>query len=143
MSITYKGTHSTTECKGGNGGGYFSLAPELETDPIISITIAKGWNDYVGKIKITYSNNRTVETGRGNGNATTLNLGPDEYINRIDIYYSSYVEFLKITTNEGNSIETGNQYRGSKHVLLQDKRLIGFYGHSGDWLDAIGCLYED
>ena len=80
---------------GGSGGGYF--APQ----PVRSIAIRAG--RLVDAVVIN-----GVRYGGGGGSQThTLTLGHYEYISEVTVRSQRLVDYIKITTNFGRSIEAG------------------------------------
>ena len=108
-----------TKSYGGSGGGYF--APQ----PVRSIAIRAG--RLVDAIVIN-----GVRYGGGGGSQThTLVLKPCEYISEVTVRSQRLVDYIKITTNFGRSIEAGGSggtastYRGKiTHIGGRRGRLL-------------------
>ncbi|WP_088892113.1 jacalin-like lectin [Leptolyngbya ohadii] len=77
--------------------------------------------------------------GRGGRETEQLELGRDEYINKIVVRSDWNIDFLEFQTNKGRTINGGG--RGGKKDELENIRVIGLGGRSGDLLDKISVRY--
>ncbi len=107
---------------GGNGGTEFPL------EAVKSIAIRHGVN--VDAIVV----NGTKHGGSGGTATKTLELAAGEYINKIEVSSSLFVNYLKITTNKGNSIEGGKK-DGKTETIGGEVLAIG--GRQGNLLDQL------
>ncbi|KAJ3445529.1 jacalin-related lectin 3 [Anaeramoeba flamelloides] len=141
-SVKYKGNLLATESRGGFGGIPFEISPYSNDDSIIKITIGENDQGYVGKLKVEYSGSHTEETGLGESGLTSLALESGEYFNNVIIRSGDYVNHLKIITNKNRHIEVGQIEGGITAHILENRKVIGFYGTTGSWCDGLGVLYE-
>ncbi|MEW5849953.1 MAG: jacalin-like lectin [Myxococcota bacterium] len=73
VSATY--TDGTTLSHGGTGGSQLPTLSELDTDPVVSVTMCDGKKDgdkRAGYIKLTTANGRTLEGGEGDITCETI-----------------------------------------------------------------------
>lgn len=140
---------------GGMGGGYFAdLVPAHYK--LVGATLCGG--SIVDSIQAIYSANgqiiRGTKHGGNGGSCQTLMTSGSEFI--IEVYgcrSSTTVTSLEISTNTGQSIKKGNgtcaSHDGNFLNLLYSiedssetltRRIRGFSGRSGSYLDAIGVV---
>lgn len=79
--------------------------------------------------------------GRGGERSPQLILQKEEYIERIEIRSGSQIDFVKFTTNLGQSIGGGGD--GGDLCLLENIRLLGIAGRSGSTLDGLTFFFEE
>ena len=101
----------------------------------------------VDAIQITYADalgrlyTRPRRGGKG-GSARTITLAPDEYVVSISglarNYKSVRIHRLDIVTNRGRKFSFG-QGSGT-NFRFSGRKVIGFFGRSGNELDAIGVI---
>lgn len=112
---------------GGNGGGAF----EMQVVEKLSLRTGK----YVDQIKI----NGKQHGGNGGGDRGEIVLSEDEFINKVEIRSGSLIDFVKLTTNKGRTIEGGGS-GGGAHTL-ENVRVLAIGGRSGSLIDSLTFFY--
>lgn len=125
---------------GGTGGKEFS--DDLTQVRRISRIIVRSGN-YIDSIEVTYilgaGNSVTVRHGGTGGTPITIDLKEGEYITQIAGRAGDYINQISFTTNKGT---TFGPYGGTGGApfRLGDLRTGGFFGRSGNYLDALGVF---
>ena len=73
----------------------------------------------------------------GGGDQQSFNLAPGEFIVHIDGRSGEYVDQLKFSTNLGN-VHGPYGGGGGDPFSLSNLHVGGFFGQSGEYLDAVG-----
>ncbi|KAJ4878098.1 Myrosinase-binding protein 2 [Raphanus sativus] len=144
---------------GGNMGGAFD---DGVFDGVKKITVAKEGSpfDCVSYIKIEYEKDGKLETrkhGTIRGELKEFSVAyPNEYItsvggsyDRVPYYNTVLIKSLIFKTNTGRTSPvlggvTASGKPAGREFLLEDKcgeKLLGFFGRSGQALDAIGAYF--
>ena len=111
---------------------------------------------YVDAIEIGWRDGTTSKHGEGGGpNVDTFVLNPDEHLTAIDGTIGNlpddggpYVVSIRfVGEHREHSASVGNSRHGSRHVRVQytappNASIVGFFGRSGKYLDAIGVLLQ-
>lgn len=113
---------------GGNGGDLFDMQ--------IIKTISMSSADYVDQLVI----NGNIYGGNGGNPQTGITLATGEYVNRIDLRYGRYLDYLKLTTNFGQTLEGGGTGGEPTTILGQ---LVALTGNSGNYIDRLNFLMVD
>lgn len=102
----------------------------------------------VDSIEVAYkdTNNYPQHYGRHGGNGgycKVLSFWSGEYITSVSGNHGRYVDSLKITTNQGKSIEVGTYSVAGKFEYTGNDQftIAGFKGRSQTLIDAIGVVY--
>jgi hypothetical protein len=136
--------HSRSSTYGGNGGN--SFIDDLTTEKIVNRVIVRH-GELVDAIQLrwkTSSGDRTGERHGGGGGAEKFfDLHDGECIESISGEAGDYVRKLTFTTNQGKEYTFGKGGCGSKPftIDLKGKKILGFGGRSGEYLDAIGVCF--
>jgi hypothetical protein len=155
-SLTYRGLATSKGRKtmgiygpsGGVGGG-FNTGFQLG-NPVVQIRV---WSDvYVHAIALL--NEAEVITGfvgTAFGNTTTapltatIDLQSGEYVTQIIGQCGAYMDSIRILTNLNRVFPGGSGIYGGSggsteyfYNLEPGQEISGFFGRSGDWIDAIG-----
>lgn len=134
------------EIYGGSGGSNFTTRSSQE-NWIQKIGIRSG--DRIDRLSITYDDGTQYAEGGTGGTERELILGKNEYIQSIEVAKAKKnsssterISYLKITTNLGRTLEGGMKADGTVWETPKGFRVSGFYGRSGDELDALGLIYH-
>ncbi len=114
---------------GGKGGDQFPM-----NAPLKSIGLRGG--KYVDQIQI----NGNSYGGGGGAEVPTITLSEGEFINKVDIRSGSYIDYLKLTTNKGQTIEIGGG--GGTPSSIHGK-IIALSGRSGKYVDNLQFLISN
>ncbi|MCP3664572.1 MAG: hypothetical protein GY696_19125 [Gammaproteobacteria bacterium] len=134
---------SLTKASGGGGGSPFvdMATPQGE---IVAITVRSG--SFIDSVTLTYRyGNRRVNGPRhgGNGgNQRTFKLKKGERIIELGGRSGKYVDSLYIRTNKNRTQRWGGQggSRAYRFTASQNAPIVGIWGRSGAFLDAIGAI---
>ncbi|WOL05018.1 horcolin-like [Canna indica] len=132
---------------GGNGGNTNDM--KVSADRIVKMDF--NYDTVVYGFTMTYETHGNQQskyfggTKRGRSNKE-ITLATDEYINSLSGYFSqkyyghTVIVQLTLTTNKGQKLEIGNP-QGSNFTLSMDEngKILGFFGRTGEVLDAIGA----
>ena len=155
-------SYNKTNLLGGEGGSDFDDLKNLSSrneKPLKITNMVINYNKFINGIEVTYmvcsGKSATVTHGTlasdnwmGRNSFAFLDFEADEWITRVDVSASSgkgsslqYVYYLEIeTTNSKGSVRLygpfGQVYSGNITTVVGV--VHGFYGRSGDYLDAIG-----
>jgi hypothetical protein len=133
--------HSKSTIYGGNGGNSFT--DDLTTEKIITRVIVRH-GELVDSIQLrwkTSSGDRSGERHGGGGGAESyFDLNEGECIESISGEAGDFVRKLAFKTNAGKEYTFGKGGCGSKPFTIdvKGKKILGFWGRSGAYLDAIG-----
>jgi hypothetical protein len=130
-----------TDQHGGQGGRDFS-DNLTETIGITRLSIRHG--DYIDSIQTTWltADGRTItgnHHGGVGGTKSIIKLSDGEYINRIEGRSGDYIDQLTFYTNLSRKYGPYGGHGGSP-FRLTNLCVGGFFGSSGDLLDAIGVF---
>ena len=135
---------------GGTGGEPFSDSPGT----INQIIVHHG--AYVDGIEIGWNDGTTSKHGEGGGpNVDTFILNPDEHLTAIDGTIGNlpddggpYVVSIRFVVSTGNTVRR-SAILGADHgtcafqyTAPSNASIVGFFGRSGKYLDAIGVLLQ-
>ncbi len=151
-------TFSFFKCgpSGGTSGDHFDDEIPAAGVAVTNIRVNHGDNDhvagrgkYLNSIRLTYSDHsQTAPHGHDGGNRSTtkkIDLAGQEYIVEVSGKYGSYIDRLFIRTSSGQTFGpfggTGGHTEFTYHVP-DGMAIIGFFGSSGDCVDALGILYR-
>ena len=141
---------------GGTGGGEFTDPVEVNIPPVVGIEhIRIRHADRVKRIEADYyllgggildgSNH-----GGGGGNLTKITLEKGEMVTKMTGKTNSdsgkdYVDQLSFTVRklDGEVVTYGPYGKGGKNDFEVEGNIIGFFGRSGQLLDAVGVYYCD
>ncbi|HLP61626.1 MAG TPA: jacalin-like lectin [Candidatus Deferrimicrobium sp.] len=125
---------------GGVGGNAFS-DDLTQVKSITQIVVRSG--SFVDAIAVTYlltsGETITVSHGGSGGSPSIIQLREGEYIMRIDGRAGDFVDQIVFRTNMGAIFGPfgGN---GGNPFSIRDIQVGGFFGRSGDFIDAIGVF---
>lgn len=127
---------------GGTGGDTFTDDIPADGIKIQSIEIRHG--DYIDAVKLNYSDgSSSAQHGGGGGNRSVISFESDEFLTEISGRYGSFVDSMTIRTN----VQTFGPFGGNggskdyRHQVPEENmEIIGFFGSSGSYLDAIGIV---
>jgi len=136
-----------TRVMGGPGGeAFFDYQPQAGAR-IIDVRIWSG--EFVDSVQLVYQlpNGRTVAGPRHGGSGGTLHvirLEGDEYILALFGRSGKYVDSLRIRTNRRTTEALGGTggERDFRIEVPAGSRAVGLVGRSGEYLDALGLVYE-
>lgn len=114
---------------GGNGGDQFPM-----NAPIKSIGLRGG--KYVDQIQI----NGNSYGGSGGTKVPTITLSEGEFINKVDIRSGSYIDYLKLTTNKGQTIEIGG---GGGNASSIHGKIVSISGRAAKYVDNLQFLVSN
>ncbi|MEO6901513.1 MAG: jacalin-like lectin [Bacteroidia bacterium] len=124
---------------GGTGGSAFSIYPTANTDKIYAIAMRSGV--YVDALTIWYKRtNGTIYSYNkgGTGGAFYIQyFASNEYIRYMGGKSGIFIDRLSIYTNL-KSFSYGGDGGGSFFVSAGNNQILGFFGHSGIYIDQIG-----
>jgi len=82
--------------------------------------------------------------GGGGGQPHTFRMNPGQFVTKIYGRYGSGVDHIHVVTNLGEIGDGGGDGGGADYVYEVPDRyqIVGFYGRSGDKIDAIGIVYQ-
>jgi hypothetical protein len=112
---------------GGGGGDPFQMSVIKE--------VGLRTGSRVDQIRI----NGATHGGDGGDDRGSITLGRDEYISRVDIRCAREVDYVKFTTNAGNSVAGGGD--GGDPAALWDIRVIAIGGRCADRVDKLDIMY--
>jgi hypothetical protein len=115
---------------GGEGGRPFPMSP-------ITGRIGLRSQHLVDQIAI---NGKQYWKNNGVGRGEIL-LANDEYISKVEIRDGEYIDYLKFTTNKGQSIEGGDPHGGRGHKPLENIRVLAIGGRADASVDRLDILY--
>ena len=126
----------------GGGGGDAFQDDLTEVCRLIGLNIRAG--EYVDALQCIWSTpaGSTVsgtQHGGGGGSLNQISLDMNEYIVRVDGRSGIYIDQLTFTTNVGRKIGPFGG-GGGDPFSLPNLNVGGFFGQSGDLLDAVGVF---
>jgi len=131
---------------GGGGGSAWNdgLTTPL-TGPIMSVTLytCTGMTGYVCGITTNYIDDTaagaTLSHGTLSGTATSIVFNTQEHFTLATGYYSTYMNYVTLTTNLGRTISAGTASLGGTYFTQSAKgQVIGWFsGQSGSWMDNL------
>ena len=128
---------------GGSGGSRFDDGgPETVNGRITDVLIHSG--QYIDSIQVSEGNPAVLHPRHGGngGYPNNLILAGDEYITEVSGKYGKFIDSLTIQTNKGQIGHWGGD--GGKYdfdfAAPPGYAIVGFYGRSGQFLDAIGVI---
>ncbi|KAK9922531.1 hypothetical protein M0R45_030993 [Rubus argutus] len=136
---------------GGRGGGHWD---DGLYQSVRAINLCSG--KCIDSIGVVYHKNEQIHApahgGRGGG-LTTITLGPNEFIKTISGHYGMadwmsgrpvVIRSLKFQTNMKAYGPFGEELGSDRFTLIvkDGDKIIGFFGRSGEFLDAIGIHVE-
>ena len=127
---------------GGTGGDTFTDDIPADGVKIQSIEIRHG--SYIDAVKLNYSDgSSSAQHGGRGGNKSVIEFEADEFLTEISGKYGAYVESMLIRTN----VQTFGPFGGNGgpkdyrcQVPEENMEIIGFFGSSGGYLDALGII---
>ena len=132
---------------GGGGGIEFKDYVIPQNSTVKEVIIRSG--EYVDAIGIVH---RTAEGtsypldmhGGGGGVRKEFRLEPNEYITEINGRYGEIVDSIQIHTNRKVSPKYGGSggNKEYRYIAPEGTEVVGFYGRSGTYLDAIGIVFR-
>jgi hypothetical protein len=135
-----------TESAGGNGGSEFKDSEIPLRSRISEIRIHCGaFLDSIQAVYILQEGTLfegPVHGGNG-GRSYAFKLDPDEYVTGISGRYGNNIDSIVIITNKRTSQKFGGNGGGNnfKIDVPAGAQGVGFFGRSGNYLDAIGLAY--
>jgi len=130
---------------GGSGGIEFKDYEIPENSTVIEVRIRSGvYIDAIGIVHETADGKRHASTMHGGegGNLEVFTLDKNDYINGISGRYGTFVDSIRFHTNRKISPTYGGS--GGKaeyhYEAPEGTEVVGFYGRSGQLLDAIGIV---
>ncbi len=103
---------------------------------------------WVDRIEVVFAGPPETNTiacgGTGGQLNRQLDLDQDEVITKIQGRYGNYVDSLTITTSKGKTRVYGNPNTLSNPFTFEappDKAIVGFWGRSHTFVDAIGVIF--
>lgn len=75
----------------------------------------------------------------------TIDLDPDEKLQRIVVRLGAWIDGILFETNKRKTPVFGNATGGEAHLLeaAEGTKLLGMYGSTGDWFDSLGVIYSE
>ncbi len=131
---------------GGPHGVAFNDITVLPTNSSIS-SISLFTGSRVDRIDLRLDNGNSISHGGSGGNAETLSLGKEEYLNYMKVCSGkkdnhTRIFYTRLTTNQDRSIAGGTQTSNCKEFHAPERwQIIGFHGRSGNEIDKIGVIY--
>ena len=127
---------------GGTGGNTFTDDIPADGVKIASIDIRHG--NFIDAVTLNYSDSTSSgRHGGGGGVSETVTFESDEYLTEISGRYGNVVDSLLIRTN----VQTFGPFGGNGgardyrcQVPEENMEIIGLFGSSGSFLDAIGII---
>ncbi len=135
--------HRKSEQYGGTGGKPFQ-DDLTEAKDLIAIAIRHG-NRIDSILGVWKTENGEQITGKHHGgyggSESIVVLQPGEKINKVIVHYGDSVDYLEFHTNQRNKFQFGGAGGEEPHAEVSGN-ILGFFGRSGDELDAIGFFLE-
>ncbi|XP_010932909.1 mannose/glucose-specific lectin [Elaeis guineensis] len=127
---------------GGSGGTAWSFENALT---ITKIKISVG--DVIDSITFQYMDGDTARWsptyGGAGGSSTEIDLGTNNNLKAISGHYGDYhgiiiIKSLTFVTTTGTYGPYGQEEGTAFSLPLKAGKVVGFFGHAGQWLDALG-----
>jgi hypothetical protein len=124
---------------GNHGGTPFDDRAQAESGPISQVTLHAG--AFVDAISITYGNLITWHGGPG-GDPHNLTLQPGEYITHVEGRVGTWLDYLKLTTNLGQTVAAGG-HGGHPFTVPNPNGLAlhAILGREGSFIDQIQFVF--
>src|SRR5260370_216507 len=124
---------------GGHGGNPFEDPSDQQIKEIII-----HWGSDLDSITVTFWNGTSIQHGgTGGENVREFDLEAGEFITQISGNYDSVIKAISFDTNQGRHFGPFGPNNGNVPFMLPacaPGRVVGFFGRSGGYLDAIGLL---
>ncbi|PCK07589.1 MAG: hypothetical protein COA42_13465 [Alteromonadaceae bacterium] len=130
---------------GDAGGSEFQIDNAAKNARITQVTIRSG--DYIDGITLAWSDGNSEEIGGHGGEVNSVELEKDEYLVGIDGKAGRYVDQITLYTNhrtlgpyggKGGDLDFSYKVSGNDDGV----EVTGLWGRSGDYVDAIGCIFS-
>lgn len=127
-----------TEAFGGTTGVSFE---ETSSSKITNIEIRAGM--YLDAVNVTRQDGTVVKHGGNGGTLHSFHLDNDEYICKIELGYSKFIDQLTFFTTKDRKYGPYGRTTGRLKTIDFGKGVLcGFLGRSGAYVDAIGFIFD-
>ena len=134
----------TTPAWGGTGGNPFQdVTPESISDQTVLSILEISGNAWINQLARTYVSppNQFLHGNPGGSESVPLNLQSGEFITEIYGTYGEYVNCLQISTSLGQKLSYPPNPQNAPNKINwpvpAGSVLVGFQGHSGEYLDQL------
>jgi hypothetical protein len=136
---------------GGPHGDYYNDVPTLlaagsTTPKITTLTLSGG--SRLDRIEAAYDSISTITHGGTGGDAVSLTLASGETLVEVSACSGekdghTRVFYMNVTTSAGNTLEAGTATDACSTLSAPEsgKRVVGFWGRSGDEVDRMGVVW--
>lgn len=134
-------TTTNTGFFGGDGGSEFTDTHDVNSwGRITQIAVRHG--SEVDALATTYANGQYLSHGGTGGDLTTITLGDDEFITKIDLRTGARVDQITFHTSKGVTYGPYGGSGGSPNTVDFNGGVLQYlFGRSGSRMDAIGFAY--
>lgn len=136
----------STELFGGNGGGPFKPTKEIDWNPNLRVQKIKvACGTMVDSLQLVMTDGKSTyempKMGGNGGQKTEWTIPQGDYITRISLYYSQYLNGIQFHTNGGKSSPFfGSALECNAEVEIRGN-LLAIGGRYGSLVDAIQFFY--
>ncbi len=148
--LAYDGVVLSRSVVGGDGGTPFNDSRKIQDHCLVNSITLRG-DCRLDAISMDWNDGQSTHHGGGGGSPTdTLLIRDGDYITAVRVAtayrHSLRIGYLEIETSHGKKIFTGS-YQGSQITEFvpptEQQKIVGFYGRSGDEIDALGVIFAD
>jgi hypothetical protein len=127
---------------GGVGGVSFEDSHDIDAWGSINQIVVRHGAE-VDSIGVAYANGNYVNHGGTGGTETKIDLGPGEYISRVEGRSGSRLDQITFHSNKGTYGPFGGGGGAPFNIDLSGKELHYLFGRAGSEIDQIGFAYGD